>query len=355
MRKIRQIEEKVGLPIEVFLEQEYNQNRKSTHQIGKEVGVGGITIHRWMKKFGVQTRNVSERVGTKNNLVIDDCLTQEEEQVIRGSVLGDGGIYTRNKKKAYFAEGHGIKQEQYLKWKTAKLARLQPKFRYPISKKTGKTECRIDTKFFQCLEVLRKEFYTDKKHITRDSLNKLTLLSIAIWYQDDAYRIPSGGVRLMTCDFSIEEHNIIIQYFKEVWSINCKIEHTAEYKNGKRYPYIKFLAAEAEKLIDLITPYIEGSMFYKIANRGRWKSTNPNPKKTLEKLFEERTGTSFKVFLEKEYIHNQRTLKSIGKELSVHDTSILLWLKKFGLPTRSRGEACNLRIHRSGDQIRETN
>jgi hypothetical protein len=355
MRKIRQIEEKVELPIEVFLEQEYNQNRKSTHQIGEEVGVGGITIHRWMKKFGIRPRSVIEGIRVENNLdLIDDHLTTEEEQVIRGSILGDGGIYTRNKKKAYFAEGHGIKQEQYLKWKTAKLVRLRPKFRYPVSKKTGKTECRIDTSPFQCLETLRKEFYTDKKHITRDSLNRLTPLSIAIWYQDDAYRIPKGGVRLMTCDFSTDEHNIVIQYFKEVWDINCKIEYTAEYKNGKRYPYIKFLAAEAEKLIDIITPYIESSMLYKIFNKGRCENTNPNPKRTLEELFEERTGASFKIFLEKEYAYNQRTLKSIGKELGVHDTSILLWLEKFGIKTRSRGEARRLRASKeTKTQIQE--
>lgn len=272
MRKIRQIEEKVELPIEVFLEQEYNQNRKSTHQIGEEIGVGGITIHRWMKKFGIQSRSVIEGIRVENNLdLIDDHLTTEEEEVIRGSLLGDGGLYTRNDKTADFAEGHGLHQEQYLKWKATKLVRLQPRFTYPVSKKTGKTECYLATSFFSSLEILRKEFYTDKKHITRDSLNKLTPLSIAIWYQDDAHKVRTGGVRLMTCDFSIEEHNIIIQYFREVWNINCKIEYTAEYKNGKRYPYIKFLAAEAEKLIDIITPYIESSMLYKIANRGRYE------------------------------------------------------------------------------------
>lgn len=271
MRKIRQIEEKVGLPIEIFLEQEYNQNRKSTHEIGKEVGVGGITIHRWMRKFGIQPRSVIDANRVGHNLdLIDDHLTQEEEQVIRGSILGDGGLYNRSSITSYFAEGHGLKQEQYLRWKANKLVRLQPRFSYPISKKTGKTECRIDTSSFRSLGILRKEFYTDKKHVTRDSLNKLTLLGIAIWYQDDAHKVQYGGVRLMTCDFSIEEHNAIIQYFKEVWNVNCKIEYTAEYKNGKRYPYIKFLAAEAEKLIDLIAPYIEGSMLYKIANRGRY-------------------------------------------------------------------------------------
>jgi len=271
MRKVKQIEERVGLPIEVFLEQEYTQNRKSTHQIGKEMEISGLTIHRWMKKYGIQIRSVSEGIRVGHNLdLIDDCLTQEEEQIIRGSILGDGGLYTRNNVTANFIEGHGIKQEQYLKWKAKGLQRLQPHFSYPISKKTSKTECRINTSFFQVLEALRREFYTDKKHVSWNNLNKLTLLSIAIWYQDDAHKVQCGGVRLMTCDFSVEEHDIIIQYFKEKWNVNCKIEYTSKYKNGKRYPYTKFLVAEAEKLIDLITPYIESSMLYKIANRGRY-------------------------------------------------------------------------------------
>jgi hypothetical protein len=114
------------------------------------------------------------------------------------------------------------------------------------------------------------------------------------------------------------------------------------------------LAAEAEKLIDIITPYIESSMLYKIFNKGRCENTNPNPKRTLEELFEERTGASFKIFLEKEYAYNQRTLKSIGKELGVHDTSILLWLEKFGIKTRSRGEARRLRASKeTKTQIQE--
>lgn len=60
MRKVRQVEERVGMDIKDYLEQEYIQGRKSVHQIGKNVGVGGITIHRWLEKFDIKSRSVQE-------------------------------------------------------------------------------------------------------------------------------------------------------------------------------------------------------------------------------------------------------------------------------------------------------
>lgn len=272
MRKVRQVEEKVGMNIVDYLEQEYVQGRKSVHQIGKEVGVGGITIHRWLEKFGIESRSVSEAIRVRHNLdLITDELTDKEEEIIRGSLMGDGGLYTRNNKTANFAEGHGLNQKQYLKWKEKELVRLQPRFTYPVSQKTGKQECRIDTSFFFCLEDLRKEYYTDKKHITKQILDKLTPLALAVWYMDDAHKVKGGGVRLLTCDFSVKEHEVMIRCFQEKWDINPKIEWTAEYDNGIRYPYLKFIADEAEKLINIIEPHIESSMLYKIANRGRYE------------------------------------------------------------------------------------
>jgi recombination protein RecA len=258
-----------------FLQQEYVINRRSTHNIGKQIGVGGITIHRWLKKFGIQTRTVQQGIRTRHNLdLIDDTLSDEEEGIIRGSIMGDGGLYTRNGKTANFSEGHGLDQKKYLKWKALKLQRLQPRFAYPISKKTGKTECRIDTSFFESLEKLRREYYIDKKYISREVLDKLTPLGLAIWYMDDAHKIKGGGVRLLTCAFSVREQNSMIRYFKERWQVTSKIEWSALYDNGVRYPYLKFLVDEAEKLINIIEPYIVKPMLYKIANRGRYESTN---------------------------------------------------------------------------------
>lgn len=66
----------------------------------------------------------------------------------------------------------------------------------------------------------------------------------------------------------------MIKYFQDKWKIKPKIEMSALYDNGVRYPYLKFVADEAEKLINIIEPHIHASMLYKIANRGRYEPTN---------------------------------------------------------------------------------
>lgn len=269
MRKVQEVEKKVGMDIKTFLEQEYVLGRRSTHDIGKQVGVRGITIHRWLKKFNIESRSVQESIRTRHNLdLIDDVLTDEEEQVIRGSLMGDGGLYTRNGKTASFQEGHGLGQEQYLKWKEQKLRRLQPRLTYPVSKKTSKKECYLATSFFHSLERLRKDYYTDGKRVTLEVLQKLTPLGLAIWYMDDAHKLRGGGIRLYTCSFNLEEHELIIEHFKDFWNILPKMEWSGD------NPYLKFVANEAEKLIDVIEPHIVASMSYKISNRGRYEPKN---------------------------------------------------------------------------------
>lgn len=115
---------------------------------------------------------------------------------------------------------------------------------------------------------MRKEYYTDSKRITRSILEKLTPLGLAIWYMDDAHKLRGGGSRLYTCSFTVKEHEVMIEYFKDKWGVCPKIEWTGD------NPYLKFLANEAEKLINIVEPHIIGSMLYKITNRGRYEATN---------------------------------------------------------------------------------
>ena len=61
---------------------------------------------------------------------------------------------------------------------------------------------------------------------------------------------------------SIEENQIIVDYFKEVWGIEWKI---ARHKD-KYFIYRGWKSVDIEKFMDLISPFIIPSMNYKLVN-----------------------------------------------------------------------------------------
>ena len=58
--KILEIEKRIGEPIENYLKREYSGNRRSTVQIGKKLGVSNVGISRWMRKYNLPIRSLSE-------------------------------------------------------------------------------------------------------------------------------------------------------------------------------------------------------------------------------------------------------------------------------------------------------
>lgn len=282
LRNRSKIELLIGKSLEQFLYEEYTLKQLSTHKVGALIGVGGITILRWLKRFGIPTRNLQASIRSRHELESDLVLTIEEEQVLLGSLLGDGGLYSSNQKTACFMEGHGLAQAPYLARKAVFLDRLKPVIRSFISSKTGKTEVALRTSTFPTLERLREVFYREKppeevvdrnkntKIVPLVELEKLTPLALAIWYQDDGHLVDGKyGIRLNTCSFSLEEHDLLISYFLRKWNLVCKVEWSSLLKStNKKYPYLKFSALEARKLIDIVEPFIEPCMSYKVPPKG---------------------------------------------------------------------------------------
>ena len=120
------------------------------------------------------------------------------------------------------------------------------------------------------IKALRRSIYKPKKTFTRNLLNWLNLLGIAIWYMDDGYiNINSSKQRSSvqhTCKIATcvdeETINMMILYFKEVWDIKFR-----SFKEGKNsYSLATSSEEDCEKFVKLIKPYIEQvpSLLYKI-------------------------------------------------------------------------------------------
>lgn len=125
------------------------------------------------------------------NLKFED-FSYEVQQVILGSLLGDGFLtQNSNKSKEYcFREGHGEKQKEYLKWKANLLKEFKPKL--------------SGTEFFTpthpIFTDIKRNFYISSKrknNLINPYIKKINWLSFFIWYLDD------GGLQSGNRDFTI--------------------------------------------------------------------------------------------------------------------------------------------------------
>lgn len=51
---MRQVEERIGRPLYIYLQDAYNDRGLSMIQIGQEIGVDKTTVSRWMRQLGIR-------------------------------------------------------------------------------------------------------------------------------------------------------------------------------------------------------------------------------------------------------------------------------------------------------------
>jgi hypothetical protein len=55
---MRQVEERIGQPLRLYLLDAYIVRERSMRQIGTEIGVDVATVSRWMRQLGIPPRYV---------------------------------------------------------------------------------------------------------------------------------------------------------------------------------------------------------------------------------------------------------------------------------------------------------
>lgn len=126
---------------------------------------------------------------------------------------------------------------------------------------------------------LRKMFYPEgKKVVTRKLLNKLTPIGLATWFMDDGTSCENNRgyptSSLCTNSMSLEENNIIQEYFKDTFGIETRV-HVR-----KGFPSIYFNRPNTLKFIEIIKEHLHPSMLYKI----RFFTNHPTPEKSVEDI-----------------------------------------------------------------------
>jgi len=219
------------------------------------------------------------------------------EQIIYGSMLGDGGI-ARNGHRYY--ERHAISQKNYLIWKNHYL-----KCKY-VERDYGYKFCEIFSRKNPMTDDLRELVYIDgKKTVTPQLLEKLSVLGILVWYLDDGtFNYSTKIIYFCTNCFDDRQHEMMINWFIKKYDIHPKIMKKKNSWTKKVEDVLYFPRAETDKLLDMLYPLfreylLPDCMTYKM---GHYASENKA--KLEEKKKDRRAGRQISIYI-KPYLYNE--------------------------------------------------
>ena len=232
-------------------------------------------------------QNYASSLNLTPNTYNKDIPTYEQEQIIIGSLLGDMSL--KLPKDCVHACGdfaHSLKQENYCRYVETKLRNFcsQGFYKSQYDKRTNKTyhAYYVYMRASEYLTMLYHKFYPlGIKIIPKDLLYKLDGLGIAVWFMDDGYK-TGNTFGLSTNCFSLEDLNIVIDFFKEKFNITATIQNSDH--------SIRISSKSAQIFKNLIKDYIHPDCLYKITatensvKQGNSQVDNPvlNPQETEE-------------------------------------------------------------------------
>jgi hypothetical protein len=198
-------------------------------------------------------------------------MNKKNKGILIGLCIGDGYITNKIHKKYNYIQNsivfyHCAKQKEYIDYKAELLLSVfgGKKPNVVLFNNNGYPGYRM-MKTHKYFKILRELLYKDNhKLITRRCLDYLTPQGLAIWYMDDgnlAKKKRNGKIHAyelyLNTFVTDEEHDEIINYFKEKWDINF-----SKVKNHNGYR-LRCGTKEARKFIKIIDKYVIPSMKYK--------------------------------------------------------------------------------------------
>ena len=247
---------------------------KSLRKISEELGCSLSTVRWWFRKFNLPTRSPSEALKhkAKNShyhrayprAYPSISITEEQEQLILGSLFGDAWCfcpYPQGQGNPCLVFGHTVKDWRYLMWKyrlllPSGLVKATP---YLTSSRT------CEGIYFRTIHhpelwKFRNLFYRDgKKAITRETLDLLQLLGLAVWYMDDGSlcireEIGLYQIYFHTQGFTFGENELIREWFFNRFELRFGRK---VYVNSQGNPYLGLSGKEqVKKFLQLVSPYM---------------------------------------------------------------------------------------------------
>lgn len=189
-------------------------------------------------------------------------LSQLQEQLLIGSLLGDGGlIATGGGKRFRFTVSHGAKQKDYLFWKYELLKDL---VKTPPKLQAQTNAWKFNTISSQELTDLRACFYKGRQKVVPEIAQRMIGVPqvLAIWYMDDGnLRRQNGkvyGCMLNSHSFTYKDNQKFSRWLNQWYGLTSVLQRN----HGKYRLY--FGASSWRQFCDIVAPYILPSMRYKL-------------------------------------------------------------------------------------------
>jgi LAGLIDADG DNA endonuclease family protein len=208
---------------------------------------------------------------TKHMMV---SLSDQTLALIFGSLLGDGSLKLHpGYVNARFSFRHSSKQRAYFEWKAklcGEISGRQSVFEQPADGFSSNTKLRYQSMALPALTELY-DLTHDKRQfrIQRRWLNRMTSLSLAIWWLDDGSLI-SNSRRGVFCTDGFDEASVklLARYLQVAWGIQTTVAPIHRVWKDKQYDQYRIWirsSEELKKLLRIIAPHIEvKDMLYKV-------------------------------------------------------------------------------------------
>lgn len=173
------------------------------------------------------------------------------KEIILGSLLGDGSLrihkpYTN----ARFSFRHSVKQKEYFFWKVKELKEISSKNCF-WKQKDGKFRYQ-SLALVSLTELHHLTHRKGKLYIHPKWLNKLTPLSLTIWWLDDGSLIADSRQGVFCTDgFDYEDLLVLKSCLQETWRVKTQIGRMGQY-----YRLWIRSSRELKKFLRIILPHI---------------------------------------------------------------------------------------------------
>jgi recombination protein RecA len=188
--------------------------------------------------------------------VTDYVLSDDQAQLVLGSLLGDGSLRQAGIHSANFRIGHGHAQKEYAAWKHQVL--------FPFARALGPVGNGVgfDTLAFPTLADWRKEAYTadGSRTVSTGLLEKLDARGVAVWYSDDGtyegHYQRWGRGKAVLCNASLRgaDRDKVAQLFERLG-----VGRPKDFPHGFR-----FTAEQTARLHEMLAPYTHPAVAYKL-------------------------------------------------------------------------------------------
>jgi len=220
-------------PDEEQLLKEMWESYKPVSEISSEIRRSQSSIYSKARKLGI-----SRDKSMVHQVRLFEELSDQEEQIIVGSLLGDGFITKCFRKNGYhqFVERHSLKQENYLRWKGDFLGNQGSFIGYETYQNSIKIKLR--TRSGLLWDDLRSKWYPEgNKIVDINNIKNIDYLGLTCLIGDDG-SAKGNSMIICTMGFPQDENQLLADFLSDKFHCQFLVRSSYNKIYEKTYYYL---------------------------------------------------------------------------------------------------------------------